>query len=234
MSIPLHIAFIMDGNARWGKKVSRDGFFGYTTGLDVMLNVIQHSLSMGVKYLTFYAFSSENFFRSSSFLCGLFSHFEGLLSSKKSEIVNSSDIKYNFIGDIDKFNQNIVDHINYISYMTRNNSKIYVNIALGYGSRNEIVYAVTKLFNSCENQDLKKVIDGLNYDFLSNFMYTRDFPDPDLLIRTGGEKRLSNFLLLQSSYTELYFTDTLWPDFNSLELQEAINDFMSRDRKYGK
>lgn len=233
MSLPSHIAFIMDGNGRWGNE-RKDRFSGYISGIDVMFDIMKYSLSVGIKYLTFYAFSSENFFRSSLFLSTLFHHFEMLFLTKKPQILNSQDINYNFIGDLSKFSQKIVNEINEIVYNTRNNCKMYVNIALGYGARNEIIYAIKNLFNSYDMCDIKKVINNLDYDLLSKFMYTSSFPDPDLLIRTGGKKRLSNFLLLQSSYSELYFTDLLWPDFSIEELQKAINDFISRERKYGR
>jgi len=225
IKIPKHVAFIMDGNGRWAKKNKLPRVFGYKAGTENLKNIIKYSKEMGIIHVTFFAFSTENWKRPMEEIDSLFNI---LLMYLKKETVTfvKEGVKLSVIGDLSKFPENIVNAINESIYLTSKNNKIYVNIALNYSGRSEIVCAINKIL---KDDSIKEI----NEKNINDYLYTKNIPDPDLLIRTSGELRISNFLLWQIAYTELYFTDVFWPDFNVEEYKKAIESFSERNRRYG-
>jgi len=216
-----HIAIIMDGNGRWAEKQGKIRTFGHNAGAKKVIEITKRVSELGIKYLSLYAFSTENWKRERSevdFLMKLLSKF----LKKELKTLMENDIKFRIIGDLSKFSKNLQNVIKNTIEKTKNNSGMTQILAINYGSRDEIIRAV----NSIE----KKTITQAD---LVNALDTKDFCDVDMLIRTGGEKRLSNFLLWQSAYAELFFTKTLWPDFSMEELGEMIENFKQRERRYG-
>ncbi len=223
-NIPKHIAIIMDGNGRWGIKNKNSRSAGHIAGAKVLEDVITKCLELGISYLSVYAFSTENWNRSTLEVNAILKLFSSYLDNKKDDLMNKG-IKLVISGNReripDKLLKKIDDTCNYLS----KNEKMTFNICFNYGGRQEIVDAVNRII-----QDKKEKID---IDTFKNYLYNPQIPDPDLVIRTGGEFRISNFLLWQISYSELYFTDVLWPDFTKDDLILAINYYMSKDRRYG-
>jgi undecaprenyl diphosphate synthase len=226
-----HVAIIMDGNRRWAKQNNLPKTLGHHNGRKTFKAIVKHSTELGLGYLTTYAFSTENWGRDHEevgFLMGL------LVESLKNEIKELCDnnIKIKFIGRRDRLNQQIVEMMHKAELDTSKNTGLTLQIALDYGSRFEITNAVKNLI-----QDLranKFSIDNIDEDLLNSYLYTSDVPDPDLIIRTGGEYRLSNYLLWQAAYSELYITSTFWPDFSEEEFDKALIDFSKRQRRWGK
>ena len=223
-NIPQHIAIIMDGNGRWAKKRLMPRSFGHKKGMERMVGLMEHAFDIGVKYVTVYALSTENLSRPQDELNGLFdlirNHF-----TKYMERICKDDIRLKILGDITLLPKDVQDILTENEKKTENNKNGGVNIALGYGSRAEIVRAV----NTAVEKG-KKVTE----DSFSSLLYTGGMPDPELMIRTGKEIRLSNFLLYQSAYTELYFTDIMFPAFSDKQLDKAIDWYSSRTRRFGK
>ena len=221
--LPMHVAFIMDGNRRWAKKNNLPIIEGHKMGSEIIKRVVARSLKLGIKYLTFYSFSTENWNRSKSEVLKLQSLLEFYLDS---EIDNfkKKKINFSFIGDITRFSAVVRRKLINLKNITSNFSKLFFVLALSYGSRNEIISAVKKI---------QKNIKQINEDDISKNLMTSNFPDPDLVIRTSGEKRLSNFLLWQIAYSELYFTKTLWPDFTVTRYSQALKNYVSRKRRFG-
>ena len=217
-----HVAIIMDGNGRWGIKHKNSRNAGHRKGLDVVKKIIETSLKNNIKYLTLYAFSTENWKRPRTEIDYLFYLLEKFLHEKLDEMHNKK-IKIKFIGN-KNFSNKLNQLIRFTEKKTSNNKKIQVNLALDYGSRNEIILAIKKLVKN------KKKINEKN---LVNFLYTKNIPDPDFLIRTGNTKRLSNFLLWQLSYTEIFFEKKLWPDFNNFDYQKIIERYKKTKRTFG-
>ena len=216
-----HIAIIMDGNGRWAKKQGKIRTFGHNAGAKKVIEITKRVSQLGVKYLSLYAFSTENWKREKSevdFLMKLLSKF----LKKELKTLMENNIKFRIVGDLSKFSKSLQNVINNTIEKTKNNSGMTQILAINYGSRDEIIRAV----NSIE----KKTITPKD---LENALDTKDFCDVDMMIRTGGEKRLSNFLLWQSAYAELFFTKTLWPDFSLEELDHIIMNFKQRERRYG-
>ena len=217
-----HIAIIMDGNGRWAKQRGFPREVGHSYGADAFRKILEYCGEIGLKALTVYAFSTENWKRPKSEIDSII----GLLKKYIAECERKSD-KYDlairFIGDISVFEESLQERIRLLEEKSRNN-KLSLNIAFNYGGRSEIVYAAKKLFD--KGQEITE-------ESLCSEMYTSYCGDPDLIIRTGGDLRISNFLLWQSAYAELYFTDVLWPDFSPKELDKAIESFYSRKRRYG-
>jgi len=216
-----HIAIIMDGNGRWAKSRGKIRTFGHNAGAKKVVEITEEASNLGVKYLTLYAFSTENWKRQKSevdFLMKLLSKF--LKKELKTLIKNNT--RFRVIGDISKLSKSLQSTINNTIEKTKNSNGLTQILAINYGSRDEIIRAIKKI----EREDL-------NEENLTNALDTGDFPDIDILIRTGGEKRLSNFLLWQSAYAELFFTDTLWPDFSMQEFKEIIEEFKGRERRFG-
>jgi undecaprenyl diphosphate synthase len=217
-----HVAFIMDGNGRWGLKNKNSRNQGHKEGLKTVENIINYSLKKDIKYLTFYAFSSENWKRPKKEINYLFKLLKIFLKNKVSEFIKKN-IKLKILGE-KKFSKELNYLLNKVEKKTKNNSKIQINLALNYGSRNEIINAIKKLSKK------KKPINIKN---LESFLYTKDIPEPDILIRTGNTKRLSNFLLWQISYSEIFFEKKLWPDFSAKDFNKVIIKYRNTKRNYG-
>jgi len=229
-NIPVHIAIIMDGNGRWARSRNLPVAVGHAEGVKTVQRIIEHSKKIGVKILTLYAFSSENWKRSEDEVNALMKLLESYL---KQNIVKMKEdgVRFNAIGDIEKMPDLVRSLISKGVEETKANSRFTLNVALNYGGRQEIVRAVKRILT--DNKQGKIIADELNEEMFSRYLYTADLPDPDLLIRTSGEMRISNFLLWQISYSEIYVTKTLWPDFNEEEYEKAIIDFQGRARRFG-
>jgi undecaprenyl diphosphate synthase len=221
--LPKHVAFIMDGNRRWAKKKKLPVIEGHKMGSEITKKIVAKSLKLGIKYLTFYSFSTENWNRSRSEVLKLQKLLEFYLDSEI-ENFKKKKINFTFIGDISRFSSVVRNKLINLKNITSDFSKLFFILALSYGSRDEIIEAVKKI-----TKNIKKI----NENDISNNLMTSSFPDPDLVIRTSGEKRLSNFLLWQIAYSELYFTKTLWPDFNVTRYSLALKNYVSRKRRFG-
>jgi len=223
--LPDHIGIIMDGNGRWAKKRLLSRVFGHKKGSEAVRVTVEVARKIGIKYLTLYAFSTENWSRPQKeidFLMVLLGRF---LKSELSSM-QKNGIKLNIIGKIEKFSSKVKKELAFALEQTKNNKTMVLTLALGYGGQDEIVNAVNNLLSKGK----KGIITSKD---LSKQLYTHNLPDPDLIIRTSGEKRLSNFLLWQSAYSELWFTDVLWPDFDKQEFMRAIYDYSKRKRRFG-
>ena len=226
-----HIAFIMDGNRRWAKKHGVPAIVGHEKGAETLTEIVKSAKELGIKYVTVYAFSTENWKREKSEVDGLMNLLRKYLDKSFKEL-EENNARIMFIGERDMLAPDIVEKMNQIENRTAQNPDITLCVALSYGGRHEIIAAVKKIAKLVENSELNiKAIDEKKF---SDMLYTKDLPDPDLLIRTSGEKRISNFLLWQLSYSEFYFSDTLWPDFSKQELIKIIDDYKNRERRYGK
>ena len=224
--IPKHIAIIMDGNNRWTKKRGLRSFQGHEIGIKSIESTIKSAKHLGIKYLTLFSFSSENWSRPKNEVTFLMKLLRRYLSDRINDLLKN-DIQIKMIGDKSKLPLDISKKIQNYENLTKKNKSLTVIFALSYGSRNEIIYAVNKIKNE---YSIKKKI---NEKIFTKYLNTVDIPDPDLLIRTSGEKRLSNFLLWQIAYTELVFLNVLWPDFRKRHLVNAINQYSKRKRTYG-
>jgi len=229
--IPVHIAIIMDGNGRWAALRNKPRTFGHEAGVRAVKKVVEAASELGVKYLTLYTFSSENWKRPRSEVAALMSLLTRTTRKELEELIRN-DVKLITTGRIAGLSSGRRKVLANAVEKTRNNKGLVLNLALNYGGRMEILDAVKGIAHSVKAGliDLQDIDENL----FSDFLYTAGIPDPDLLIRTSGEKRISNFLLWQTSYTELYIIDTLWPDFGCKELFEAIADFQKRERRFGK
>ena len=228
-SIPTHIAIIMDGNGRWAKAKNVPKLIGYQKGIKVAQNIIEYSKYLGIRYLTLYAFSLENWQRPKKEVEELMQIFKFYLRKELRNLINQ-DIKIIFIGNHSKLDEDIRNLMSKIEKKSLNN-KFHLIIAISYSARNEIIEAITTLYK--KNQSILNNKCNIENRFES-VINPHNIPNPDLLIRTSGEKRLSNFLLWQIAYTELYFTNKPWPAFSKCDLIDAINDFNKRERTYGK
>ena len=229
-NIPCHIAIIMDGNGRWAQSKKKPRLFGHKAGAGSVQEIVEVSRRIGVQYLTLYAFSSENWARPEKEVSGLMSILKHYLESELPKM-QKNGIRLVSIGDQNKLPNGVRTSLQSVIKATKNNSKLTLNLALSYGGRNEIVRAVKKISQKCVDGDLD--ISAISDDDISDCLDTYGMPDPDLLIRTGGEARLSNFLLWQLSYAEIYFTNTMWPDFREKVFLQAILDFQQRQRRFG-
>lgn len=230
MNIPKHVAIIMDGNRRWAKKRGLPTQLGHSEGANTLEKVADACCELGIEYLTVYAFSTENWKRSNDEVDYLMKLLAKHIKDFDKRIKNR-DIRFRMIGDIDRLNSDLQDGIRAIEERTKDKKGLTVNIAINYGGRAEITYITKKIINEVSNGNLK--IEDINEDVLCKYLQTKDSPDPELIIRTGGENRLSGFLLWQSAYSELYFTEVLWPDFNKEELEKAILEYNNRKRNFG-
>lgn len=229
--LPKHIAVIMDGNRRWAKKNLMPSKIGHREGSLRVIDLVKNCSELDVEYLTIYAFSTENWGREKQevdYIMNLLVEFV----KKELDYLNENNVKLNLLGNMDDLPEKTRKEVERSIETTKNNTKLNLNIALSYGSRTEITDAVKKIIADCENKKIN--IDEINEENFKKYLYTFNMPDPDLLIRTSGEMRVSNFLLYQLAYTEFYFTDVLWPDFNKDELLKAIYSFQTRKRRYGK
>ena len=229
--LPNHVAIIMDGNGRWAKKIGRKRAFGHENGTKSVRECIDQSIKLGIKNLTLYVFSTENWNRPKYEVKALM---DLLVYSLEKERINLIDngIKLNVIGDIEALNDKPKSKLKSIITETKNNKKLNLNLAISYWSKQEIVNAIREVSNKVKNN----IISSKNIDenIINEHLYTRNLPNVDLLIRTGGEKRVSNFLLWQIAYAEMYFTDVLWPDFKREDFMKALDDYQKRERRFGK
>ncbi len=228
--LPRHIAVIMDGNGRWAKKNMLKRVMGHKKGADAVRTVVETCRKLGVQYLTLFAFSVENWQRPEEEVRALTILLEEYLMTQLHEMKDNG-IRLISIGDTDKLPKKVRDALSRAIEETSENRGMVLNLALSYGGRDEIVSAVKRVLKDSKSRGIDE--NTITKDFFSQYLFTANIPDPDLLIRTGGEYRLSNFLLWQLSYTELYFSDVLWPDFSKDDLLEAIVDYQGRERRFG-
>jgi undecaprenyl diphosphate synthase len=229
--LPNHVAIIMDGNGRWAKKIGKKRAFGHENGTKSVRDCINQSLRLGIKNLTLYVFSTENWNRPKFEVNALM---DLLVYSLENERVNliENGIKLNVIGELETLKDKAKTKLKSIISETKSNKKLNLNLAISYGSKQEIVNVIREISNKVKNN----IISSKNIDenIINEHLYTRNLPNVDLLIRTGGEKRVSNFLLWQIAYAEMYFTDLLWPDFKKEDFIDALDDYQKRDRRFGK
>jgi undecaprenyl diphosphate synthase len=230
-SIPGHIAIIMDGNGRWAKKRKRPRSMGHQAGLKALRATIEHCVSLGVKTLTVFAFSSENWNRPIKEVSRLMEIFLRALDKDVNEL-HSNGICLRFKGNKTSFKSAIQTKMSEAEALTTDNHQLIVNVAVNYGGRWDITQAAAQMAKAVADGSLAQ--EDIDEPKFADFLALADSPDPDLFIRTGGEMRISNFLLWQSAYTEFYFTPMLWPDFNGNEIDRAITAFQSRERRFGK
>jgi len=229
-NLPRHIAIIMDGNGRWAKQHAMGRIRGHKKGAQAVRTTVTACRELGISYLTLFAFSSENWGRPSDEINALMSLLEDYLDQEASTM-QKQEIKLTTIGDIDRLYSPVQKKLLDVKKLTEHNDKMVLNLALSYGGRDEMIAAVKKMIS--DHADGKLKMDDINQDLVSRYLYTGGMPDPDLLIRTSGEYRISNFLLWQLAYAELYFTDVLWPDFKKDDLFRAIAVYQSRERRFG-
>ncbi|MCX7955003.1 MAG: isoprenyl transferase [Bacteroidales bacterium] len=228
--LPQHIAIIMDGNGRWAEKHKLTRVFGHRKGIEAVKTSVECCLELGIPYLSIFAFSTENWKRPKDEINTLF---QILSENIDKELPNflENKIKLLVIGDFSGLPLNLIEKINNAIEVTKNNDKLILCIALSYSGRLDILQMTKKIALLVKNNQIS--IDDINYDLIKNNLFTSDLPDPDLLIRTSGEFRISNFFLYQIAYTELYVTKTLWPDFDKTEFYKAIIDYQNRERRFG-
>ncbi len=229
MRVPNHIAIILDGNGRWAKKRGMPRSYGHVKGCENLEDICEVAKELGVKYLTVYAFSTENWKRSKEEVDGLMKLFRNYLK-KCIKISQKNNMRVKVIGDVSAFDPDIQESIAKLENFSKDFTELHFQIALNYGSRDEITRAVNRML---EDQKAGKLETPVEEETISNYLDTAGIPDPDLMIRTSGELRLSNYLLWQLAYTEFYFTDVPWPDFKRGELVKAIEKYNERDRRYG-
>ena len=229
--IPKHVAVIMDGNGRWAQQKGEMRIFGHTNGVNSVREALTAAGEIGVEYLTLYAFSTENWNRPKEEIAALM---DLLVQSIYNEVdeLNKKGVRLRTIGDVDILPSSCQTALKDAIERTKNNNRVTLILALSYSSRWEISKAVQKMANQVIKGKLNP--DAINEELISSYLSTADYPDPELLIRTSGENRVSNFLMWQMAYTELYFTETLWPDFKKEHFYKAIQDYQSRERRFGK
>lgn len=230
-SLPTHVAIIMDGNGRWAQKKGNQRIFGHKNGVKAVRDTVEGAAELGIKYLTLYAFSTENWNRPKKEVDALMSLLISTINSETDTLIKNN-VRLLTIGDITGLPSGVSKNLKELISKTSNNTGLSLVLALNYSSRWEIVNAVKDLV--AEFQDNPIEISKITNEFFEKYLNTKDIPDPDLLIRTSGEYRISNFLVWQIAYTELFFTEVLWPDFRRNHLFEAIINFQKRERRFGK
>jgi len=230
-NIPEHIAIIMDGNGRWAEKHALGRISGHKKGAEAVRTATRTCREIGVKYLTLYAFSVDNWSRPETEVDALMKLLADYLLSELKEM-QQTGIRFHIIGDISRIEPALQDKIEEVCRRTAGNRQMVLTLALNYGGRDDILRAIKQLWKDC--QAGKYAMEDLTSELLGRYLSTAAMPDPDLLIRTSGEYRLSNFLLWESAYTEFYFTDVLWPDFGTEDLLAAVKAFQKRERRFGK
>lgn len=228
--VPNHIAIIMDGNGRWAKSEFLPRTAGHKAGVETIRKVLKECQRLGIKHLTLYAFSTENWKRPKIEVDTLMNLLTAYLKSEVKEL-HSNNVKISTVGDIEKLPSDCIKQLEYAKELTKDNTGVNLNLALNYGSRYDIKNAMIDIAKDVKYGKIK--VENIDEDLISNYLSTKSIIDPDLIIRTSGEQRLSNFLLWESAYTEFYFTDIHWPDFNEKELQKAIYEYQNRDRRFG-
>jgi undecaprenyl diphosphate synthase len=229
-NIPTHIAIIMDGNGRWAKQRFLPRTIGHKAGVEAIRDVVKECSTLGVKHLTLYAFSTENWKRPKVEVEALMGLLVTYLSKEVKEL-HQNNVRINTIGDISQLPQKAVDALNESIELTKDNKGLTLNLALNYGSRNDIKSAIIDIAKNYKNGKIS--IEDIGEELIANYLSTKSIPDPDLIIRTSGEQRISNFLLWEMAYSEFYFTDVYWPDFSKEELRKAIYTYQNRDRRFG-
>lgn len=224
-NLPKHVAFILDGNRRWARERKLPTLIGHKKGYEAIEPIIDHAISLGIPFLTFWAFSTENWKREKNEVAYLLDIFRMLLK-KDLKTLRQKGVRVLIIGELESFPEDIIKESKKIIEDTKENKKITVTIGLSYGGRAEIINAVNNIIHD--------QVKDVNEQIFSNYLYTRGCPDPDLIIRTGGEQRLSGFLPWQSVYSELYFMKTYWPDFTPEKFDEALEEYIKRQRRFGK
>ena len=228
--IPQHVAIVMDGNGRWAKKRGLPRLAGHNAGMEALKEIVKRSDVLGVKYLTVYAFSTENWKRPVEEVSGIFKLLIVYMKKELDEL-HANNVKVKIFGDYSRLPKESIDALETALEKTKNNTGLTFNIARNYGGRDEIMRAVRRLAAECCDGQL--TAEQLTEDMVSDRLYTGGIPDPEVVIRTSGELRLSNFLLWQSAYSEFVFTDVLWPDFSPEEYERCIAEFQGRKRRYG-
>ena len=229
-NLPKHIAIIMDGNRRWAKEKKLPIKLGHKEGAKTVEKIVKYANEIGIKYITVYAFSTENWKRSEEEVSNLMALLKTYVE-KFSKVANTENIKLNIIGDITALDEDLQKSINESMNKTKDNTGIVFNIAFNYGGRAEILNAIKNIANDVKNNVID--IENINEDLIENYLYTKNMPDPDLLIRTSGEIRTSGFLTWQTVYTEFVFLEKNWPDFNEQDLDKCIEIYTNRNRKFG-
>lgn len=225
--IPNHVAIIMDGNGRWARAQGKSRIFGHQAGTNNIRNIIEIFASLNVKYLTLFAFSTENWNRPTKEVSWLLDIMTKTISKELNEL-NANGVKIQHIGRLDRLSPKLKKAIENGIELTKNNSRIIVNVAFDYGGRYEIIDAIKRIMLDNISPDI------LSEELFNKYLYTKETPYPDLIIRTAGEIRISNFLLWQSAYSEYYYTDVLWPDFGRIEIEKSIKAYSERVRRFGK
>ncbi|MBC2578926.1 isoprenyl transferase [Clostridium sp. DJ247] len=229
-NIPKHIAIIMDGNGRWAKEKRLPRTMGHKAGVEVIREIVKECSNLGVKYLTLYAFSTENWVRPKEEVSALMNLLTQYLRNEFKEL-NDNNVVINHIGNVKKLPQICQDELTAAYEKSKNNTGLVLNLALNYGGRDELIRAFKDMY--IDIREGKVNFEDLDEKLFSNYLDTKGMPDPDLIIRPSGEQRLSNFLLWQCAYSEFWYSNIKWPDFNKKHLHEAIYDFQNRNRRYG-
>jgi len=229
--LPVHVAIIMDGNGRWAKKRLMNRVKGHEKGSKTVRSIVTAAREIGIGMLTLYAFSTENWARPKIEVSALMMLLKRFLVSERDELMTQG-VRLNILGQKEKLPLDIQEEANKTMELTRDNQGMVLNLALSYGSRQEIVHGVQILARKIKAGDIQP--DEITEEMISDHLYTRQMPDPDLIIRTSGEFRLSNFMMWQAAYSELFFTDTLWPDFTRDDFIEILINYQERDRRFGK
>jgi len=229
-TLPRHVAFIMDGNGRWAKKRFLPRIAGHKAGVEALKKVIRYSSEVGIKHVTVYAFSTENWQRPEKEVKGILELLVTAMNKEFDELI-ANDVKIKMLGIEENLPEKVKKAFNEAEKKTKNNKGLQFNIAFNYGSRKEIIQSVKEISKLVKAESIE--INEIDESLFENFLYTKGIPDPDLVIRTSGEVRLSNFLLWQISYSELYFTDTYWPDFDEKAYQKALSEYSNRKRRFG-
>jgi len=222
----LHVAIIMDGNGRWAKARHRPRIFGHQEGVKTVRRIVEDAADLGIKYLTLYSFSTENWTRPKAEIAALFNLLRQYVEDDL-DTLNSNNVRIRIIGSRVGLKSDLLELIKRVETTTQENTEFHLNIAFNYGGRDEILRATAKAVK--DGKDLKTLTEAE----LTPYLDTAEIPEPDLVIRTSGEKRISNFLMWQTAYSEFVFTDVLWPDFSKQDLQDAISDFQNRERRFG-
>ena len=229
--VPQHIAIIMDGNGRWAKQQGEDRIFGHHEGVNSVREIVEAAAEVGVKYLTLYAFSTENWNRPKEEVDALMELLVATISLETPQL-NKNGVKLEAIGNLDSLPKSCYEELQQSIETTKNNTRLTLILALSYSSKWEITNAVKQIATQVKDGTLD--VNAINENSIASYLCTTKYPDPELMIRTSGEHRISNFLLWQLAYAEFYFTDTLWPDFRKAEFFEAIKSYQSRERRFGK
>lgn len=228
--IPKHIAIIMDGNGRWAKQRKLPRSMGHKAGVETIRRILKEADRLGVKYMTLYAFSTENWKRPKDEVDALMKLLVQYLTNEV-ENLHKNGVVLRILGDIDALPDAVKDKIYEAIALTKNNKGIVLNVAFNYGGRDEIVRAIKNIVSDLELETINK--ENIDENLINNYLYTKDSPDPDLIIRPSGEQRISNFLLWQCAYSEFWYSNVNWPDFSESDLQKAIYDYQNRDRRFG-